>query len=291
VSREPIPQREALRLQLAAIAGNEPATCYLELRPLDRQGRPAQRAFLPARDIDGAMARIMSLARELNVFVGAAPRVREDGTAAAIARVWCLWADCDTTEAVAALRAFRPLPSLVIRSGTGENMHAWWALREPIPPEWARRANRRLALALGADPAATDPARIMRPAGTLNHKHVPPAAVECVRVELDVFKMRDVVRGLPDSPEYAPVPQRRSGPTTDDPGTLDSLTRVVRDAEVGNRNSALYWAACRVAECGTDVASHRDDLEALREAALAAGLSEHEVDATLRSAFDTRAAA
>jgi hypothetical protein len=158
---------DALNLQLAVIAGNEPSTSYIEIRPLHADGRAVTsgRAFLPVRHADDAIQKIMALAPRFNVFVGAAPRVRQDGSAAAVEHVWCLWADCDTPASVAALHLFDPAPSLVIRSGSAENVHAWWALHEPIPPEWARRANRRLAKALGADIIATDAARIMRAAG------------------------------------------------------------------------------------------------------------------------------
>jgi RepB DNA-primase from phage plasmid len=290
--KAPIPQDDALRLQLAMLSGNEPASSYLELRPLDREGKPSQRAFLPARDISGAMAQIKSLASHLNVFIGAAPRVRQEGTAAAIERVWALWVDCDSQAAVTALRGFRPLPTVVICSGTGENMHGWWALRQPIRPEWARRANRRLALALGADPAATDPARIMRPAGTLNFKHDPPAAVVCVRVELDVFLMRDVVGSLADSPEYVRSERPSTPPLPGGLPALDSLARVVRDAETGNRNNALFWAAARAREhVNAGTLAEGQVREALRDAALATGLGEIEVERTLSSGLDMRAAA
>ena len=84
---EAIPQEAALRLQLACIGGNEPATSYFELRPLARDGRPApsERAFLPVRELTGAIERVRELAPRLNVYVGAAPRVRQDGTAGAVA--------------------------------------------------------------------------------------------------------------------------------------------------------------------------------------------------------------
>ena len=146
------------------------------------------------------------LAPRLNVYIGAAPRVREDGTAQAVERVWTLWADLDGREALRRLAAFRPLPSLVIRTGSPDHAHAYWPLREPVSPDAAQRANRRLALALGGDMAATDPARILRPAGSLNHKHDPPGLVRCTRLELDVFTVEQVAGPLADSPHYAPRP-------------------------------------------------------------------------------------
>jgi hypothetical protein len=283
-----IPACDALLLQLAAIAGNEPESSFIEIRPLSAGGRSVgrERSFVPVRELHKAMAKIASLSSTLNALVGCAPRVRREGTAKAVERVWCLWADLDNPVAVAALAMFTPEPTIVIRSGSGENLHAYWALHEAVPAAWARRANRRLAVALGADKAATDPARLLRPAGTLNHKHSPPTRVVCVRLELDVFRIAEVVGALPDAPEYLPQrptvsPRRATGPRT-----LDGLARAVRDAQQGNRNNTLYWAARRAYEhVDAGAADEREAHDVLRGAALAAGLDEPRIDATLRSAM------
>jgi hypothetical protein len=289
-----MPQHSALRLQVAAIGGNEPPSSYIEIRPLDRHGRPvvSKRAFVPVRELRQAAQRITDLVTH-NVFVGAAPRVREDGTAAAIERVWTLWADCDGRDALACLRDFRPAPSIVIRSGSDESAHAYWPLREPLSAGWAQRANRRLAHALGADLAATDPARILRPAGTLNHKHDPPRPVVCTRLELDVFTFEQVVGRLPDDRGYTPPAREELRARGGDPAkSLGGLVRVVRAAAIGSRNQLLFWAACRARDHADTGSLDLDDArEALRDAAIAGGLSESEVDATLRSALESKAAA
>jgi hypothetical protein len=68
----------------------------------------------------------------------------------------------------------------------------------------------------------------------------------------------------------------------DPASALDALACAVRDEREGNRNALLYWAACRALEEGirADIAA-----EVLNRAALAAGLSRAETDATLRSAL------
>ena len=285
-----IPQDCALRLQLAAIAGNEPAGSYIEIRPLEPAGR---QVFAGVRDLDGAAAAISALRDRHQVYVGAAPRVERRGNGEAIERVWCLWADCDGAEALQQLAAFVPLPSFVIRTGSDEHAHAYWPLRKPVAPEWAKRANRRLALALGADMKATDAVRVLRPACTLNHKHQPPQPVLCTRLELDVFTFERVVGGLPDDHDYAPPPRPAQAPKTASPSSIvDGLARTVRDAQSpigkqpGNRNSALYWAACRVrehAEFGRLDAAQA--ARTLRDAARQAGLDEREISGTIGSAL------
>src|SRR5205807_339448 len=148
--------------------GNEPPTSLFEVR----SKRPAGMAqvFVPVRELDRATSAILNRAQLTDVYIGAAPRTRESGSAAAVESVSCLWVDADSPSAVARLWEFRPLPSIVVRSGTAGNRHGWWPLRQPISPAHAVRANRRLALAVGADRAATDAARIMRPVGSRNHK-------------------------------------------------------------------------------------------------------------------------
>ena len=282
-----IVQPVALRLQLAAIAGNEPATSMLEIRPLDPPGR---QRFISVRELDVAASLILRLASQRNVHVGACPRVRRCGTAEAVVRAWCLWADCDDLESVERLRRFRPLPSIVVRSGTKGHVHAWWPLRQAIAPAHAVRANRRLALALGADRAATDAARVMRPIGTLNHKHSAPVAVDCARLELDVFTVAEVVGGLADDPAYRPAqkPQQRRAPRQLG-APLDGLVRHVRSAIPGDetgrgRNASLNWAAYRA---GEHVAAGRLDAAeaegALLAVALDVGLNQREAQRTIAS--------
>jgi RepB DNA-primase from phage plasmid len=279
--RVTIPAREALPLQLGALAGNEGASSFLEVRPLSRDGSPmpSERAFVPVRELRRAAAIALELREAANVFVGACPRIRESGTAQDVARCWALWADLDGPDALKRLARFRPLPSLVIRTGSPDHAHAYWSLRRAIPGSWAQRCNRRLARALGGDMASTDPARVLRAVGTLNHKSAPAAEVVCTRLELDVFTGEQVVGALPDSPHYAPRPRIRSIPAGNgSTGPLEALVRTVRDAQVGERNAVLYWAGCRAVDEGLDAR------ELLRQAALDAGLPEREVDATLNSA-------
>jgi hypothetical protein len=289
----PISADEALTFYFPMLAGNEPTSSLVEIRPLERDGRPSsKRDFLPVRDVAGLKRLVQALAPDRNVFVGAAPRVRPEGKATAIERVWCLWADIDTGEALEAALAIEPAPPFVVRTGSGGG-HLYWPLREPLSPAHAQRANRRLALALGGDMNATDPARILRPPGTLNHKHDPPRPVVCTRRVVQTFDARDVVGHLPDSPHYAPrSPQAPPDQTTPPERVLDGLARTVREAKEGNRNATLFWAVCRIAErVDAGELEERDALPVIHGAGLDAGLSDTEVRATIRSGLARRATA
>jgi hypothetical protein len=289
--REPIPQDVALRLQLAAIAGGEPESSLIEMRPLTPDSRPvpAERAWLPVRDADGLTARVAALAPAFNVYLGVAPRVRQGGRAADVERVWVLWVDLDGREALERLRAFRPLPSIVIRTGSTDSAHAYWPLREPLPPSWAQRANRRLQLRLGADPAATDPARILRPAGSLNHKHGRPREVVCTRLETDVFTFDEVVGRLPDTEHYRPgiVRTAEHRISAEPSRVLAGIVRTITAKGEGERNHTLNWAAYRA---GQHIAHGELDegltIAELRSAAEHVGLPDFEIERTLASGIN-----
>jgi len=299
VNREPIPQDVALKLQLAAFAGNEPTDSFLEIRPLtvgDFRPVPDKRCWVPVRDFQQAAERVAELSASYHVYIGAAPRVREGGLVADVERVWALWSDCDSEGSVEALRGFRPLPSIVVQTRPGR-LQAWWPLRHPVRPAWAKRGNQRIARALGSDRHAVDAARILRPIGSLNHKTDPSSPVVCLRCEFDMHRMADVVGHLPDATEY--VPQRPPAAAAGSPSaTLDGLCRKVREADPpmfgkpGERNALLYWAACRLREhAHAGTLDESEGREALRQAALDAGLGEIEIEQTLDSALARRAAA
>ena len=239
--------------------------------------------FVPIGDRHAAAKAIHDQAVKLNAYVGVAPRVREAGTAEDVERVWSLWVDLDDAAGLERLARFCPLPSIVIRTGGGGG-HAYWPLKAPVEGAWAQRSNRRLARRLGADMAATDPARILRPAGTMNHKYDPARAVVCTRLELDMFTIDQVVGKLPDSDHY--MPRRTVGDRiapADPSRLLAGIARTVGEAQVGNRNEALFWAACRVAEHADDL-DQTTALDDLRAAAAQAGLGDSEIERTIQSA-------
>lgn len=229
-----IPQDDALFLQLAAIAGGEPAGGLLEVRYRRPRGGMGQLFHNAARP-RAIVETIQRLGASTDVYVGCAPRRSEHGGRAAIQRVWALWADCDGPEAVAALEDFRPRPAVVVRSGTGENRHAFLPLRAPLTPDEAKSALRRLAHHLGADMAAAEPARILRPPGTRNFKTDPPASVECTRLEVPTRALTagEIVGDLPDPPAAAPVTTLPRRPVQSDDPLLAIAPEIYVEALTG----------------------------------------------------------
>lgn len=203
---------------LAIIAGRD-TKGYFEVRTLPQ---PGPREWFPLRDRKRCIEYMADHAASADVYVGAAPRTSYGGGGVAhISHGWCVWADVDTPEAIGRLRSFSPRPSLTIRSGSGDHLHAYWALTEPLPVPWLRQAVQRLAVTLGADMNSTDPARILRPPGTLNHKSSParPVTVEHVwkSPELLRVSIASVTKNLAPLPVKPPVRPRPDVVRTDDP--------------------------------------------------------------------------
>jgi hypothetical protein len=152
----------------------------LEARVRRGEGGMLQR-FHPAGRVREAADELLELGAQTDVYVGCAPRLRRAGDLSAVGSVWALWVDCDGPSSVARLAAFAPAPAVVVRSGTGANVHAYWPLIRPLAPDEAATANRRLAEAVGADTLSADATRILRVPGTRNFKHDPPRAVTLER--------------------------------------------------------------------------------------------------------------
>lgn len=121
------------------------------------------------------------------------------------------WVDIDDPARMRTLRRFPHPPHAVVASGSG-GAHAYWRLDSEQTGEECEVLNRKLAAALGADPASCNRGRILRVPGTWNWK---PAAkgggpVWCRVVMCDLAKPgynpRTLAVGLSD-PKTPPPPR------------------------------------------------------------------------------------
>jgi len=220
----PRPGLEGLVGYLAALAGSAPAGQLLELRYRRSGGGMGQR-FFDCRRPDATAAAIAVLGRRQDVYVGAAPRARREGTRDAIAAGWALWADCDGEAAAGALAAFDPAPAMLVRSGSAENRHGYWPLTAPLEPAPLEDANRRVAFALGADRACTDAARVLRPPGSMSFKHKPPVSVVLERFTGERFQTDELLARLPE------IPPPAARPTPAEPALVEPGGDPLREVE------------------------------------------------------------
>jgi hypothetical protein len=214
---------EATRRFLSTLYGSVPAGSLVEVR--FRVASGMGQCFHRAAGLERVAATIGALASRTDVYVGVLPRARRSGGRRDLVehgRV--VWADCDTIAAIEALASFRPRPAIIVASGSGQNRHAYWLLREPINVDQVERVNRRLALALGADARSSDAARILRPAGSLNRKHSPPVPVRLLVLdERRRVAVAELERGLPSEPRS--LSTIRTPRTTGD-APIDALRSV-----------------------------------------------------------------
>ena len=190
-------RRTACRDHLLVVAGASPSNHYLHYRVEGRRG--FRSAYLPVWHLDGAAEELSEIGAQTTVYLACAPRARRQGGRDGVERVECLWADCDTDEALAALGRFEPPPSLLIASGgltdAGERkLHAYWRLTMHVDAEEADAALKRLQRHLGSDSRCAEPARVLRPAGSTWRKDGEVRPVELVSVDLcAVYPVADVL--------------------------------------------------------------------------------------------------
>jgi hypothetical protein len=199
---------------LTTLFADTPSDAFIELRV--RTGERMARAFYQAADVAAVSQEVARHAQRSDVYFGILPRTRRGGTRDDVSpHVRVLWADCDTAESVAALAEFVPTPAITVASGSGENRHAYWLLRDAVSLDLAEAANRRLASLLGADPHCTDAARNLRPP-SLNHKHDPPTEVRLLDCDASLrYDVEEIVGALTDEAPMTRTPIARHD--TDDP--------------------------------------------------------------------------
>jgi hypothetical protein len=200
---------EDLLIYLQMLAAHAKPGQYLDVRWAAPRGT-MNRRFVPALDARKAALLITRLAARTDVYVGVALRdSRTNGGKSAISGSHLLYIECDHQHTELQLATFAYPPTMELASGTPEHLHLYWQLQSRTGNLQVEAGNRRLALALGGDPASVDIARILRPPQTLNHKHNPPQPISLTAYRQDArYTLTELTAGLPD-----PRPAPRAGNT------------------------------------------------------------------------------
>ncbi len=179
-------------------------------------------------------------------------------------------------------RAKLPPATLIVASGRATGTHAYWVFRDTLADLAAwRGVQRALTGLVGSDPTVTNPSRVMRLPGTLNHKH--DARCRVVSHDgpvLDSWKALGI--------EPAPTHSLGEYHTAGGAPNWSNLTQrtngyLVIPSAPGERNSRLFKAACDMAANGFS----REQVEA-KLAPLATqrdGLPDSETRTTIAKAF------
>jgi hypothetical protein len=165
-----------------------------------------RRRFFSIRRLDAAARAIRSLSPRTDVYCGVLLRSHRAGCRDAVTRLHLAFVEIDAVDALDRLQRFTRTPTMIVSSGTVGHAHAYWTLRTRVGAVELEQTNRTLASHLDADLASVDAARILRPAGTLSHKHRPPAPVELLHLDgAAQYELAELVDGL------TPAPSRPAG--------------------------------------------------------------------------------
>lgn len=141
-----------------------------------------RRVFIDPGDT-AALANCVEENQNADIWFGVATRRdRSGGALTNCQHLGALFVDLDCpadgagrAAALQRMAAFPLPPSIVVDSGGC--FHCYWLLREPADVQSEQSAIyamlRRLRVALDGDPAAAEPARVLRLPGTWNHKYTP----------------------------------------------------------------------------------------------------------------------
>ena len=185
---------------LQTIAGDRRGDELLEIRYATGDGG-MRRRFISIRRLDAAARAIRSLSPRSDVYCGVLLRSHRAGGRDAVTRSHLAFLEIDAVDALDRLQRFARTPTMIVSSGTAGHAHAYWRLRSRVEAVELEQANRTLASHLGGDLASIDAARILRPAGTLSHKHRPPTPVELLHLDPAVrYELAELVDGLTPAP-------------------------------------------------------------------------------------------
>ena len=150
-----------------------PADQYLEVRAIPPNGGKAQQYFFRVGDLRNQhwqQVVPLQLIGNFNIHFGVCPRVRLRGRKEDVSRSDCLWADIDRSSPVP-WPEIVPSPSAIVETSPGKNQVYWFLSEAAYDLRLVEQIEDGLAAALGADPAATDRARVLRLPGFPNLKY------------------------------------------------------------------------------------------------------------------------
>ena len=202
----------------------------------------------------------------------------------------CLWCEFDYHDNVYAtvddvIRAsgdFVP-PTALVASGGG--VHCLWRIAPVEITQYNRIAIketlRGMAIAMKADTAATDLARVLRLVGTRNTK--PARGAMCQLI--DLIDGEYTLDTFNEYRQYAqPVKRAPARPSDLPPGSIPGYLKwfMTTTHPTGTRNGRLNWTAYQMWKDGFSMS---DAESFLLPSALACGLAERDSLATIRSSY------
>lgn len=249
---------------------------YSELR-LIRNGSVKQEFHVPYSDlIDSASQHD---AEGWDCYIGVLPRIRPSGKAEdTTPTTSVLWADLDNKHlegghmaSFLALHRAGLEPSILVDSGNG--LHAYWLLRDPVAFRIASAAMQGLHKVIGSDHVHDAP-RVLRLPGTRNHKaclgslHEQGYTGHCMGKPVRLLKLEPSLRyRWQDFADFIPEPEQNRKPVTsydaerqeyhDLPHWLKK--KIEEGAPEGQRSEAIFDVVLNLLKRGWE----EDEIESL----------------------------
>lgn len=156
-------------------------------------------------DYNLATEKILELYPTFDVYAGVCPRPEKKGRNENIQRSYWVWVDVDSDKVkrkgdslinLISHRICLP-PTMLVGSGSG-GLHVYWRIDEVADLAHLQAINNSLAERIHENcDKLGDPARILRIANTLNHKHLPPTPVQLLHYDPTlVYTMGDIEAAL-----------------------------------------------------------------------------------------------
>lgn len=268
---------------------------YLEVRVIGTDFRRQMYRPLPLPTTLLNFDKLHEMNEHHNIYFRVAVSDKQSSRKADITLITALWCDIDSGDC-SALDSITPRPNVVIKSGRG--YHGYWLLDTPlaITPSNLKDVEQTLqgiALAVKGDEKCKDVTRILRLPGFINKKPeydaLPIHAKMCKLLKLDDSPLmrvswEEMYNAFAEL--GAPIPPRitRSVPSEAQSRTLPNTVKdyLAHGAPAGERNSMLFWCACRYHDAGySDSEAHNE----LGARAAIDGLSAQEIATAIRSAY------
>ena len=238
---------------LQILAGANRIGRLIEIRSPTADGAMRQ-TFTPATRPDVAARTITRLATRTDVYVGVLLRHHRAGGRDACERSHLAFIEIDRPDGLQRLEQYRCPPSVVIASGSPGHVHAYFQLQEAANLDELEQANRRLAIRLGGDLAATDAARVLRPPTSKNHKHTPATRVQLLVLQpARRYQLEELTAGLadPSPPRQSTSPYSRAATSEPDRQLLAIPAATYVPALTGRQPNRAGKVCCPFHDDGT----------------------------------------
>lgn len=204
----------------------ESDTGYVYSPVKTKSGEWNQRFFQWPSEIQTLQDWITSSAHDGNVYLAPGLFSEKKADKESFKHANVAWVEFDGTAKI----DFKdiPEPDAIVQTSTESHVHCYWKITK-ANAESIENINRRLTYHLRADNSGWDCTQVLRPPGTLNHKHTKPLETKLIRLHHPLFK-RDMAM-FDSAPEVEKPPLVLTYDTLPDPTVVLQKSKLSEDVK------------------------------------------------------------